>query len=40
MMNTDLTIRLLGPQDIDPISAAFAAIGWHKPPSLYERYLW
>lgn len=38
-MNTDLTIRLLGPQDINPLAAAFEAIGWHKPPSLYQGYL-
>jgi ribosomal protein S18 acetylase RimI-like enzyme len=38
-MNTDLTLRLLGAQDIDTISAAFTAIGWHKPPSLYQVYL-
>ena len=39
MMNTDLTISLLGPQDIEPLAAAFGAIGWHKPPSLYRGYL-
>lgn len=38
-MNKDLTIRLLQSQDINLISAAFQAIGWHKPPSLYEGYL-
>ena len=38
-MNTDLTISLLGPQDIEPLAAAFGAIGWHKPPSLYRGYL-
>jgi GNAT superfamily N-acetyltransferase len=38
-MNKDLTIRLLQSQDIDPISRAFQALGWHKPPSLYKGYL-
>jgi GNAT superfamily N-acetyltransferase len=34
-----LTIRLLQPQDIHPIAAAFAALGWDKPASQYEQYL-
>ncbi len=35
----NLTIRLLQAQDIQPIAAAFAQHGWHKPASQYERYL-
>ncbi len=35
----DLHIRLLQANDIEPIAAAFTAIGWHKPASQYERYL-
>jgi GNAT superfamily N-acetyltransferase len=35
----DLTIRLLEADDIQPIADAFAAIGWNKPASQYERYL-
>lgn len=34
-----VTIRLLSAKDIAPIAAAFAAIGWNKPASQYERYL-
>lgn len=34
-----LTIRRLQTRDIHPIAAAFAAIGWNKPASQYERYL-
>ena len=32
-------IRLLIASDIQPIAAAFAALGWDKPTSLYELYL-
>lgn len=42
MANTsppDLVIRLLTAKDVQPIAAAFAAIGWNKPASQYERYL-
>jgi ribosomal protein S18 acetylase RimI-like enzyme len=35
---TNLPIRLLTKQDIQPISAAFAAQGWNKPSAQYERY--
>lgn len=35
----DLMIRLLEASDVAPIAAAFAAIGWNKPASQYERYL-
>src|SRR5438552_2058169 len=35
----DVQIRLLEGEDIEPISAAFAAIGWNKPASQYARYL-
>lgn len=34
-----LTIRPLEPADIAPIAAAFAALGWDKPASQYEKYL-
>jgi GNAT superfamily N-acetyltransferase len=34
-----LTIRPLDAADVLPIAAAFAAIGWDKPASQYERYL-
>jgi GNAT superfamily N-acetyltransferase len=34
-----LTIRRIQSHDINPIAAAFAAIGWNKPASQYERYL-
>jgi GNAT superfamily N-acetyltransferase len=34
-----LTIRLLQSEDIEPIAAAFAAIGWNKPAAQYEGYL-
>ncbi len=34
-----LTIRPLEPADIVPIAAAFAALGWDKPASQYEKYL-
>ena len=36
---SDLVIRLLVSEDIQPIASAFAAIGWNKPASQYERYL-
>jgi GNAT superfamily N-acetyltransferase len=35
----DLVIRALGPQDPPVLEAAFAAIGWNKQASRYERYL-
>ncbi len=34
-----LFIRPLQQQDIEPIAAAFTAIGWNKPASQYARYL-
>ena len=34
-----LQIRPLQAQDIQPMAQAFAAIGWNKPASQYERYL-
>jgi GNAT superfamily N-acetyltransferase len=34
-----LTIRRLQAEDIDPIAAAFKALGWNKPASQYVRYL-
>lgn len=35
----DVDIRLLEARHVQPIAAAFAAIGWDKPASQYERYL-
>ncbi len=35
----DLMVRPLETEDVQPIAAAFAAIGWDKPASQYERYL-
>jgi len=35
----DITIRPLQEEDIEPIAAAFAAIGWNKLASQYRRYL-
>jgi GNAT superfamily N-acetyltransferase len=35
----DLIVRHLEAEDIQPIAAAFVAIGWNKPASQYERYL-
>jgi ribosomal protein S18 acetylase RimI-like enzyme len=32
-------IHLLTKADIQPIATTFAALGWNKPASLYERYL-
>ncbi len=32
-------IRMMYESDPDTISAAFTAIGWHKPPAMYQRYL-
>ncbi len=32
-------IRELAPGDVPGIVAAFASLGWHKPASLYARYL-
>jgi GNAT superfamily N-acetyltransferase len=34
-----LVVRRLEQRDIEPIAAAFAALGWEKPASQYERYL-
>lgn len=34
-----LAIRPLEDRDIEPIAAAFRALGWDKPRSQYERYL-
>jgi GNAT superfamily N-acetyltransferase len=35
----EIAIRLLQPQDIVPMAAAFTAIGWNKPAAQFERYL-
>ena len=34
-----LLIRPLEAQDVAPMTDAFAALGWNKPASQYERYL-
>jgi GNAT superfamily N-acetyltransferase len=36
---SDMKVRLLEADDVQPIASAFAAIGWNKPASQYERYL-
>jgi len=35
----DVLIRSLEARDVEPIAAAFAAIGWNKPAAQYQRYL-
>ena len=32
-------IRMMDESDQETISAAFTAIGWHKPPTIYQRYI-
>ena len=39
LVTSQPVIRLLGVSDPETISAAFTALGWHKPPELYQRYL-
>ena len=36
---TDFDLRPLSPSDPEPLAAAFAAIGWTKPPEQFRRYL-
>ena len=36
---SDLIIRRLEADDIQPIASAFQELGWHKPASQYEQYL-
>lgn len=38
-MRPSVHVRTLEAGDVDPIVDAFAAIGWNKPRSQYERYL-
>ncbi len=38
-MTSQPVIRAMGESDPEVISAAFTAIGWHKPPTLFQRYL-
>src|SRR6202522_1742616 len=38
-MTVQPVIRAMDESDPETISAAFTAIGWHKPPALYRRYL-
>ena len=35
----DLVVRMLEAADVRSITSAFAAIGWDKPASQYQRYL-
>jgi GNAT superfamily N-acetyltransferase len=39
LVSAQPVIRLMGASDPETISAAFTALGWHKPPALYQRYL-
>ena len=32
-------IRMMDESDTETISAAFTAIGWQKPPTIYQRYI-
>jgi hypothetical protein len=32
-------IRLMDESDPEMMSVAFTALGWHKPPEMYQRYL-
>jgi GNAT superfamily N-acetyltransferase len=38
-MTMQPVIRMMDESDPETISAAFTALGWHKPPTLYQRYL-
>jgi ribosomal protein S18 acetylase RimI-like enzyme len=38
-MTVQPMIRTMDQSDPEPISAAFTALGWHKPPTLFRRYL-
>jgi ribosomal protein S18 acetylase RimI-like enzyme len=38
-MTSPAVIRAMDESDPETISAAFTALGWHKPPALYQRYL-
>ncbi len=38
-MTLQPVIRMMDESDPETISVAFAALGWHKPPALYQRYL-
>jgi GNAT superfamily N-acetyltransferase len=38
-MDAEILIRPLQPEDVEPITAAFRAVRWHKPREQYERYL-
>jgi GNAT superfamily N-acetyltransferase len=39
LVSLEPVIRMMDESDPETISAAFTAIGWHKPPTLYQRYL-
>jgi hypothetical protein len=38
-MTVQLVIRLMDESDPEAVSAAFTALGWHKPPEMHRRYL-
>lgn len=39
LVTSQPVIRTMNESDPEVISAAFTAIGWHKPPALFQRYL-
>ena len=39
LVTVQLVIRLMDESDPEMMSAAFTALGWHKPPEMYQRYL-
>jgi hypothetical protein len=39
LVTVQLVIRLMDESDPETVSAAFTALGWHKPPEMYQRYL-
>lgn len=38
-MTVQPMIRVMDQSDPEPISAAFTALGWHKPATMFQRYL-
>ena len=39
LVTVRFVIRLMDESDPEVMSAAFTALGWHKPPEMYQRYL-
>ena len=39
LVTSQPVIRTMDESDPEAMSAAFTAIGWHKPPALFQRYL-